>query len=228
MTVGYYEDPRPDIQALVQPRDARILDVGCGAGALSAALKDAGAAHAAGVELDGDAAEKAAARLDQLVEGGALEAELPFSTGEFDYLIFGDVLEHLPAPERALERYLPYLAPAGRVIVSVPNMRFYLVLLRLLLDRWAYTDSGVRDRTHLRIFTRRSLERMLNGAGLEIERLHRNYRLFEDQSQIGRAGAVATRVVRATIAPLLLRDLLAFQYVALCCRAAPTTSEGAT
>jgi 2-polyprenyl-3-methyl-5-hydroxy-6-metoxy-1,4-benzoquinol methylase len=224
MTVGYYEDPRPDIQALIRPRDARILDVGCGAGALSAALKSSGAAHVAGVELDSQAAEKATARLDQLIEGGALEAELPFSPGGFDYLIFGDVLEHLPAPEKALERYLPYLAPEGRVIVSVPNMRFYLVLLRLLVDRWSYTDSGVRDRTHLRIFTRRSLEGMLSGAGLEIEQLHRNQRLFEDQSQIGRAGALATRVVRRTIGPWLFRDLLAFQYVALCRRERPTTT----
>lgn len=227
MTAGYYEDPRPDIQALVQAGGARILDVGCGAGALSAALKDAGAAHAAGVELDPDAARRAAGALDRLVEGSAVEAELPFGPGEFDYLIFGDVLEHLPAPEEALERYLPYLAPDGRVIVSVPNMRFYLVLMRLLFDRWAYTDSGVRDRTHLRIFTRRSLERMLNGAGLEIERLHRNYRLFEDQSKIGRTGALATRAVRRTIAPWLFRDLLAFQYVALCRRATPAPTPPA-
>ena len=225
MTVGYYEDPRPDIQALVQARGARVLDVGCGAGALSAALKADGAAHTAGVELDQDAAKNAAERLDQLVEGSAVDAELPFSQGEFDYLIFGDVLEHLPAPEQALERYLPYLAPDGRVIVSVPNMRFYLVLLRLLFDRWAYTDSGVRDRTHLRIFTRRSLVRMLNDAGLQVERLHRNYRLFEDQSEIGRAGALATRVVRRTIAPWAFRDLLAFQYVALCRRAGPAPTS---
>jgi hypothetical protein len=68
---------------------------------------------------------------------------------------------------------------------------------------------------------------MLNGAGLEIERLHRNYRLFEDQSKIGRTGALATRVVRRTIAPWLFRDLLAFQYVALCRRATPAPTPPA-
>jgi hypothetical protein len=100
-------------------------------------------------------------------------------------------------------------------------------MLRLLVDRWAYTDSGVRDRTHLRIFTRHSLEHMLRDVGLEVEELNRNYRLFEDQSEIGRAGALATRVVRATIAPWLFRELLAFQYVALCRLARPTASPGA-
>lgn len=215
MTWDYYDDPRPDIQALVDPRGRRVLDVGCGAGALGAALKERGAVHVTGVEPSPGPATRARARLDRLVEGDALSAPLPFAPGEFDYVIFADVLEHLPDPEAALKRYLPYLAPGGHVVVSVPNYRFYSVLWRLIVDRWSYTDSGIRDRTHLRIFTRHSLQALLSVSGLRCERLLRNYRLLEDQSRIGRMGALATRVVRATLAPLLFRNLLAFQYVAL-------------
>jgi hypothetical protein len=51
--------------------------------------------------------------------------------------------------------------------------------------------------------------------------LERNYRLVEDQSDIGRLGALATRVARVTIAPLLFPDLLAFQYVAVARRRRP-------
>jgi 2-polyprenyl-3-methyl-5-hydroxy-6-metoxy-1,4-benzoquinol methylase len=215
MSSTYYGDPRPDIQRLVAARGQRILDVGCGEGALAGALRAAGAEHVAGIELSSEAADRARGRLDVFVEGDVRDAPLPFIEGEFDYLIFADVLEHLPDPERVLERLLPFLKPDGRVVVSVPNMRFYAVLLRLLVDRWAYTDSGVRDRTHLRIFTRRSLLRMLGERGLSVERIERNYRLIEDQSQIGRVGALATRVARRTIAPLLFRDLMAFQFIAV-------------
>jgi len=215
MTIGYYADPRPDVQGLIRAPNARILDVGCGEGALCAALRAAGASYLAGVELEPKAAASARRVVDALVEGSILDCALPFSRGEFDYLVFADVLEHLPDADRALERCLPYLAPGGHVVISVPNMRFYLVLLRLIAGRWSYTDSGVRDRTHLRIFTRHSLQRMLDRHGLRIERLHRNFRLVEDQSHIGRAGALATRLVRATIAPALFPDLMAFQYVAL-------------
>jgi SAM-dependent methyltransferase len=215
MTTSYYADPRPDVQGLIQASGARILDVGCGAGALCAALRAAGASYLAGVELEPRAAAAAREVVDALVEGSILDCPLPFAQGEFDCLVFADVLEHLPDPDKALERCLPYLAQGGRVVVSVPNMRFYLVLLRLIADRWAYADSGVRDRTHLRIFTRRSLTAMLARHGLQIERLHRNFRLIEDQSQIGRVGALATRVARSTIAPALFPDLMAFQYVAL-------------
>jgi 2-polyprenyl-3-methyl-5-hydroxy-6-metoxy-1,4-benzoquinol methylase len=215
MTVGYRDDPRPDIQALVAPRGQRCLDVGCGEGALSESLRAAGAVHVAGIEFDEAAAARAGGHLDVVVAGDVMEVALPFRPGEFDYIICADVLEHLPDPDAALRRLLPYLADGGRLVVSVPNMRFYAVLARLIFDRWAYTDSGVRDRTHLRIVTRHSLERMLDSHDLEIERLERNYRLFEDQSRIGRIGALATRVVRATIAPWLFPDLLAFQFVAV-------------
>lgn len=210
----YFGDVRADVQALLSVRDRRVLDVGCARGALGAALKVSGAAFVAGVEQHALAAKDARGTLDILVEGDLLTVTLPFPRGSFDYIIFADVLEHLPDPEQALERYLPLLAPDGRMVVSVPNMRFYLVLLRLLIDRWAYTDSGVRDRTHLRIFTRRSLLALLAAAGLELEHLVRSYRLLEDQSHIGRVGAAATHVVRA-LAPWLAPDLFAFQYVAV-------------
>lgn len=214
MSWEYYGDPRPDVQSVVSAAGRRVLDVGCAEGALGAALKAAGAAFVAGVERHPEAARAARARLDAVVEGDLLTAALPFAPASFDYLVFADVLEHLPDPEAALRRYLPLLAADGRVVVSVPNMRFYLVLLRLMLDRWAYTDSGIRDRTHLRIFTRRSLIALLAAAGLDLERLQRNYRLVEDQSRISRVGAAATHVARA-VAPVLAPDLLAYQYLAV-------------
>ncbi len=221
MSWSYYEDARPDIQAVVEAPGRRFLDVGCASGALGAALKEIGAAYVAGIEGHPVAAAKARGRLDLVVEGDMLSVPLPFSPGEFDCVILADVLEHLPDPAVVLHRYLPYLRQAGRVVVSVPNMRFYSVLLRLIVDRWSYTEHGIRDRTHLRIFTRRSLGALLASCDLRVERLERNYRLVEDQSDIGRLGALATRVARVTIAPLLFPDLLAFQYIAVARRRCP-------
>jgi 2-polyprenyl-3-methyl-5-hydroxy-6-metoxy-1,4-benzoquinol methylase len=216
---AYYDDARPDVQAVVRAAGRRVLDVGCASGALGAALKEAGAAYVAGVERHPLAAAKARSRLDAVIEDDVLSAPIPFAEGTFDYIVFADVLEHIPDPEAGVRRYLPYLSSSGHVVVSVPNMRFYLVLLRLIVDRWSYTDHGIRDRTHVRIFTRRSLEAMLASCGLTVERLERNYRVFEDQSRIGRFGALATRLAQASIAPLLFRDLMAYQYVAVARRA---------
>jgi 2-polyprenyl-3-methyl-5-hydroxy-6-metoxy-1,4-benzoquinol methylase len=192
-----------------------VLDVGCGEATLAASLRADGADYVAGIELHGPAAATARSRLDLLVEGSVVDVELPFEPDSFDYLIFADVLEHLPDPDAALRRCLPLLKPGGRVIISVPNWRFYTVLLRLIVDRWSYTDAGVRDRTHLRVFTRHSLLAFVRRNGLELEQLGRNLRLIEDQSQIGRLGALATRISNATLGRWVAPDLLAYQYVVL-------------
>jgi 2-polyprenyl-3-methyl-5-hydroxy-6-metoxy-1,4-benzoquinol methylase len=214
VTGRYHGDPRPDIQALVAPAGLRCLDVGCGEGALGAALKHAGATYVAGIELDERAAAVARERLDALVVGAVLDVPLPFDEAAFHLLVFADVLEHLPDPDAVLERCLPLLAPGGTVVISVPNMRFWLVLLRLIADRWEYADSGVRDRTHLRVFTRRSLEQMIARHGLEVAHLERRFRLLDDQSRIGRIGALATRLARPTLGRVF-RDLMAYQYVVI-------------
>lgn len=215
----YYGDPRDDIRSLVRAEQARILDVGCGEGVLGAGLKADGATYVAGIELHPASAARARERLDMVIEGSVVDAELPFSDADFDYLLFADVLEHTTDPDGVLQRCLPFLRPGGRVIISVPNWRFYAVLLRLLVDRWSYTEAGVRDRTHLRVFTRYSLEQFIKRNGLELLELHRNHRLIEDQSEIGRLAAVVTRVSNATVARWILPELLAFQYVAVTVKA---------
>ena len=61
---------------------------------------------------------------------------------------------------------------------------------------------------------------MLAAENLDVERVERNYRLVEDQSDIGRFGAAATRIARATVAPRLFKDLMAYQYLVVARRAA--------
>jgi hypothetical protein len=98
-------------------------------------------------------------------------------------------------------------------------MRFWLVMGRLLVDRWEYADHGVRDRTHLRIFTRRSLHAFVEAASLEVLAQRRNTRLLDDQSRIGRAGSIATRIARTTIARVPpFREFLTYQYVLVASR----------
>jgi hypothetical protein len=54
---------------------------------------------------------------------------------------------------------------------------------------------------------------MLAAQGLAVEQMRRNYRLFDDQSQIGRVGAVASRLAQRLLAPVLFRNLMAYQYL---------------
>jgi 2-polyprenyl-3-methyl-5-hydroxy-6-metoxy-1,4-benzoquinol methylase len=212
-TAGYYLETRPDIQALVDARGKRILDVGCAAGELGRAFKHAGALEVTGIERSMEAATQAKQLLDRVLVSDVENADLPLEDETFDWIIFADVLEHTIDPWTALGLYRRYLKGDGRVVASIPNVRFYAVIARLIFNRWGYRESGILDSTHLRFFTLPTIKAMFKQAGLEIERIERKYRLFEDQSRIGRVGATVSRVFCRFIAPLIGPHFFTFQYL---------------
>jgi 2-polyprenyl-3-methyl-5-hydroxy-6-metoxy-1,4-benzoquinol methylase len=88
----------------------------------------------------------------------------------FDCIVFNDVLEHVVDPWSMLDRAKERLAPGGRIVASIPNVRHYIVVRNLALrGRWDYADWGVLDRTHLRFFTRASIEELFETADMAIE-----------------------------------------------------------
>ncbi|RZA16117.1 MAG: methyltransferase domain-containing protein [Proteobacteria bacterium] len=85
-------------------------------------------------------------------------------------LIAGVGLEHLPDPYSVLQDMKRFLAPNGRILVSLPNVRHIRNLFNLIVRKdWAYTDHGVLDRTHLRFFTLKSALRTFRDGGFEVE-----------------------------------------------------------
>jgi len=100
-----------------------------------------------------------------------LDKPLPPLNGQFDVIVYGDILEHLRNPMDVFTGFNRSLRPEGRVIVSVPNVAHLWVRVNLLLGRLPYTDRGILDRTHLRFFTLSSFRRFLTEAGLECDRI---------------------------------------------------------
>ena len=149
----------------------KVLDVGCGAGAMGQAIAALGN-DVTGVDLAADAVAIARTRVARVIEGDVTDVDgvaREAGTG-FDLIVFADVLEHLVEPGAVLARYRTLLAPAGRVLVSVPNVAAWTVRLSLACGRFEYSESGILDRTHLRFFTRASARRMIETAGFAVAR----------------------------------------------------------
>lgn len=166
----YFSHPRPELVATLPVSDSsRVLDLGCGSGAMSQGIREEGkAGEIWGVEINPNAA--AAARqsgaLDRVLEGDleAVLGELP--NGHFTHVIAGDVLEHLVDPWQALAALKNCMAPGGQFICSIPNIRNLSFILALLFKkRFEYRDSGVMDRTHLRFFARKDVHDLFAQAG---------------------------------------------------------------
>jgi len=149
---------------------ARILDVGCGAGANARRIAElAPQARVVGIEPNSAAAELARATCSQVFEG-TLQAWLAEGESkDFDAVLLSDVLEHTVDPVA----FLRSLAEAralhrATLLVSVPNYAVWYNRLRTLAGRFEYTWSGLYDRTHLRFFTRSSLGKLLRHVGFEV------------------------------------------------------------
>jgi len=164
----YYEHPRRELLPAIPQRARRILDVGCGAGALGKVLKEERNVEVVcGVEYIEEAYERARKVLDHVLLGNIEEMELPWDDGYFNCIVCADVLEHLVDPSAVLAKLNRVLSPQGLIIISVPNARFFDVVQMLSYGSWTYHEQGIMDATHLRFFTRIDLRTMIENGGME-------------------------------------------------------------
>ena len=141
--------------------DVNILDISCACGANLLLIKNANpSASLYGLELCAPAAEVASNFADVKVADFEKFEQDDFC-GKFDYIIMGDVLEHLFDTDKALQKVWKWLRPGGRLVVSVPNVSHVSVIADALEGKWIYVDSGILDRTHVRFFTRMSMRQCL-------------------------------------------------------------------
>ena len=145
----------------------RVLDVGCGTGSVSKLIADVCHATVVGVEPNSERAAKAASRGLE-VHLGYLNSDLIRQIGQFDVVLFADVLEHLPNPYTELLKAREALRPSGSIILSVPNVVHWSVRVDVMRGRFRYQTSGIMDATHLRWFTAESIKALVSSAGFKV------------------------------------------------------------
>ncbi len=180
---NYYDNINPDLYAEIPKGLGRILELGCGAGALGAKYKSVNpGSYWCGLEIVEEQANRAKNRLDRVI---CTDIEVNFPIGpdeKFDALVIGDVLEHLKDPWASLKQLVGCIKPNGHVAICIPNVGHWSVVANLLAGNFTYADSGILDRTHLRFFTGRTMIELLNQADIEITKvLPRRFLFNEDQ-----------------------------------------------
>ena len=137
------------------PQAHRILDLGCGTGALLGALPPD--SWAVGVDFSARALEHSHARgLPRLVHGDG--RRLPFCDAAFDAVISLDTIEHIDDHEAAAAEIARVLKPGGTAVINVPAFPWL----------WGPHDVALM---HCRRYTRPQVRQLLTGAGLHVQRL---------------------------------------------------------
>jgi 2-polyprenyl-3-methyl-5-hydroxy-6-metoxy-1,4-benzoquinol methylase len=155
---------REDLLARIAPDAKSILEFGCGEAPLGAALKARQKCRVVGIEIDPRAAAIARKRVDDVYCGDARDI-VALMREEFDWIIGGDIVEHLDEPWSFLADLRRVCAPRGHLLLSIPNVGHASVVADLLHGRFDYVYMGLTCVGHLRFFTRQSIEQMMAIAG---------------------------------------------------------------
>jgi 2-polyprenyl-3-methyl-5-hydroxy-6-metoxy-1,4-benzoquinol methylase len=173
---------RSDLISLINGRNSQILDVGCSTGVNGSKLIQIGLAdHVDGVEFNEEMASIAKKNLTNVYQGD-LNSKVFLNRIEsklisYDYIIFGDVLEHLYDPLETLKFFVKKLNKNGKIIISVPNVEHIELFIQVYLKhRWPLNERGIFDKTHLRWFTRENVYELIDRAGLKVVKYQPKFR----------------------------------------------------
>jgi SAM-dependent methyltransferase len=155
----WYRGRREVLAALIRrivrpPRDAQILEIGCGTGHNFPML--GGFGHVDALELDDQMRAYAERRLGRKV----MSAPLPELAGVPDrgYDLIGafDVIEHIDDHHAALASIATKLKPGGKFVMTVPA------------HQWMWSAHDVVNH-HKRRYSKRSLRKLIEGSPLRLE-----------------------------------------------------------
>ena len=143
------------LQDVLRDGRPRILDVGCGTGAVLAHLRH----RASTVGVDRSLQALAYCRRRGLAALACADGDrLPFAPGSFDAVLLLDALEHVVEEAVLLDAVRSLLRPGGWLLVSVPAYQFL----------WSEHDEVLH---HVRRYTGRSLRRALDRSRFDVHRL---------------------------------------------------------
>jgi 2-polyprenyl-3-methyl-5-hydroxy-6-metoxy-1,4-benzoquinol methylase len=144
--------------------NARVLDLGGGTGALAAELVKKGCTVTV---VDPEAPLEPREGIASIRQD--LDDEPKFPVAPHDTILLLDVIEHLGDPEAFLDRLRTKFDWEPRtVIMTTPNIAFVVQRAMLALGQFNYGRKGILDRTHKRLFTFRTFERLVSDAGLRV------------------------------------------------------------
>jgi 2-polyprenyl-3-methyl-5-hydroxy-6-metoxy-1,4-benzoquinol methylase len=175
----YFQFTRTDlIDLLPKGRSfSHVAEVGASGGYTLLYLKEKGIAQkVTGIELlELPGTEQKNPAIDNFLIANIEQMDSDLFTEAFDVVICGDVLEHLANPWAVRDKLLKWLKPGGYFLASIPNIREYKTVLKILLrGTFTYEEGGVMDKTHLRFFCKKNILELMGANGLKVEKIVSN------------------------------------------------------
>jgi len=148
--------------------NSKVLDIGGGQGLISIELKKKGC-YVTGID---QCELQEADYYDEFYQKDIDSISMDFDFSKFDVILMLDIIEHLSNPEEFLDMLR---AKSGlnqpRMIVTTPNIAFWIIRLQLLFGQFNYGKQGILDKTHKRLFTFKTMKKIFEQCGYEVVKI---------------------------------------------------------
>lgn len=144
-------------------KNGKLLDIGCGTGSYLLMMKKIGW-EGVGVERNKKAADHGKKVLGLDVRAGLFE-DIVLPQKYFDVITMWHSLEHFPSPYRVLTKAGSILKDEGLIIIGIPN--YDSLDRRIFGENW----NGFEVPLHLYHFTSKTIRKLLESAGFQVEKI---------------------------------------------------------
>lgn len=169
------------IKIVRKRRPATLLDIGCGDGFLIGELRkcpELRQTKFSGVDVYAQRPKGFS------YTAADITTRLPYRTGQFDCVVIGEVIEHVPNTDHVLREINRVLKRGGTLLITTPNLVSWFNRLlvpfgiqplfsetsseRKMGRRWRALGQGNKSQGHLKIFTHRSLGEIMEYTGFDV------------------------------------------------------------
>ena|SRR5947209_1846577 len=182
-----------------------LADVGCFTGAATARYMATGFSRAVGFDANQLALAKLPARnLEPRVWKAGYEA-CPAQDNEFSAVVAADIIEHILDTDWFLRELSRVSQPGGHIIITTPNLLFWLSRIRVLVGKLPWSYAGVSpsvrgetmvDLNHIRISSPAEWSNLFESNLLRVEKIQ-GWSIFP---------AIGGNLLRRSIDRVLTRD----------------------
>jgi len=210
-----HENANMTVLELLPSNSMRVMEIGCGSGALAREFKVINpACHYVGLDVVEDYLSMAERHCDETILADIEKQDKSFfeKYKDRDCWIFADSLEHLIDPWLLLRKVREVMPVHGYLVACIPNAQNWSLVGNLAIGNFRYQDSGLLDKTHLRWFTRQTMFELFEGAGFTVESV--TSRIKDDPNNIPFLSLIREIAKFAgTDVETAARDSVPFQYV---------------
>jgi 2-polyprenyl-3-methyl-5-hydroxy-6-metoxy-1,4-benzoquinol methylase len=226
MTAAYFDGLNEKLLAAIPPTAHRVLELGCANGRLGEAFKGLHPGiHWTGVDRSAEALDRAAARLDRVINADLASADRTVLGEGYDSIVIGDLLEHLPDPVHLLREISACSANDATLVCCVPNMTHISVLERLLAGDLSYDAEGLLDATHVKFLSPASTIKLFLDSGW-LPNLRDSYMVGHPHQDFLRA-VIAAAAQIGVPSKTAARNISIYQMIIDCIKAPPVPTSHA-